>query len=154
MRMILWERNLTAEKFPSYLRNLEEENSAMRNALREISATIPFQVRRCGNLSILSLSMPHGDYKVLQRRALEHANKESSFVIFSLGNVVAMAFPERFEFSRSAFLSLIGEMGGRGGGKGNFLSGSVGEPADFLSRLENIICEKIIGLHGDSNGYD
>jgi alanyl-tRNA synthetase len=49
---------------------------------------------------------------------------------------------------------LLRKREGRGGGKGNFLSGSDRNPEEFISELKNIICEKAIQLHGDENGSD
>ncbi len=153
-RRLTWPRNLDAEKFGSYLRNLEEENARMRKALKEVSSVIPFNMEKCGDVSIQTISLPGGDFKTLQRRAMEMVNHGGAIALLSLEGTVAVAFSHEFSWVRDSFLSLLNSRGGRGGGKGNFVSGRDENPEEFVEELKKIICQEIIRLHGDSNGYD
>ena len=68
--------------------------------------------------------------------------------------MVCIAFNPKYSWAGVEYKDLINKRGGRGGGKGNFLSGSDKDPADFVETLKKIICEKAIHLHGDENESD
>ena len=153
LRELIWQRNLNVERVENYVKNLEDENKRMLNALKEMSKDTAFAVESCGTVEIHTLYLPYGDYKILQRRAMEMANHRDAVVIYGVGeNIVCMAYNERYVWAKDAYLALLKNMDGRGGGRGNFLSGSVNEPEKFVEKLKKIICEKAIHLHGGENG--
>jgi len=154
-RELIWRRNLDMDRIENYVRNLENENQRMLIALRNMSKDLSFIVENCGSVEIYTLYMPYGDYKILQRRAMELANHRDAIVIYGLGeNIICMAYNDKYGWVKNEYLSLLSNMGGRGGGRGNFLSGSVVAPEEFITNLKNIICEKVIHLHGGENGFD
>ncbi len=153
LRRIMWKRNLSMESVEKYVENMEEESKKMLNALRELSKSREFSIDLCGDVEIYHQIFPYGDHKIIQRRAMELANHRDAVIIYAINNVVCMAFNPAHSWAREEYMNLIESMGGRGGGKGNFLSGSVPNPDEFTKILKNIICEKALQLHGDENGY-
>ena len=140
MRELMWSRNLEAEKVEKYMKNLEEENRRMSLAFKEISSKMPFSREECGDFTLFHLLLPYGDFKTLQRRAMESVKGEKAIALFSIGNQVAVAVnPDLMEL-KSKFLSLLETEGGKGGGKGNFASGKVEDSEGFLEELKKIIC--------------
>ena len=154
LRELMWHRNLDMDKVERYVKNIEEDNERMLSAFRELSKDMDFHRESYGALEIHTLYLPYGDYKTLQRRAMEIANHKDAVVIYGLGNVVCMAFNPKYEWVRDEYLALLSRMSGRGGGKGNFLSGSASDGKAFVENLKRIICEKAIRLHGGENGSD
>ena len=153
IRRIIWSRNLDLERIENYIKNMENENKKMLESLREMSKSAQFNMCLCGNVEVYTLYLPYGDYKILQRRAMEIANHRNAIVLYGLGeNIVCIAFNPAYSWAREEYLNLLKKMGGRGGGKGNFVSGSVENSQEFIPSLKNIICEKAIHLHGDENG--
>lgn len=153
LRKIMWKRNLSLESIEKYIENMEKENENMLNALREMSKSREFSKNFCGDMEIYHQIFPYGDHKIVQRRAMEIANHRNAVVIYAINRAVCAAFNSSYSWVRDEYLKLIENMGGRGGGKGNFLSGSVPKPDEFVNILKNIICEKALQLHGDENGH-
>ena len=156
LRKIIWARNLEVNGIEKYLENLENENEKMLRALKELSKTKEFNIERCGGVELHYFFFPYGDYKIIQRRAMEIANHSKAIVFYGIGekNIVCIAYNPLYEWAGELYLELLRRREGRGGGKGNFLSGSDRNPEEFISELKNIICEKAIQLHGDENGSD
>ncbi len=155
LRRILWSRNLDMDKIENYIKNLEDENKKMRAALRDSSKNLEFKKRECGEVELYYLLFSYADSKIIQRRALELANHRNAIVVYGIeeNNTAAMAFNTAYSWAREEYLNLLNSNGGRGGGKGNFVSGSVSNLNDFIGALKNIICKKALQLHGDENGH-
>ncbi len=155
LRKLMWKRNLSMEKIERYMENLEDENSTMKEALRELSKNQEFQIEICGPIELHHTFFPYADYKIVQRRAMEIANNRDAVVIYGIGEsgVVCIAFNPKFPWARDEYLKVLESTGGKGGGRGNFLSGSASDPERFIQELKKIICEKAIQLHGDENGH-
>ena len=154
LRKLMWERNQSMDSIESYIGNLERENVELNEFAKRISNVVDFQIEQCGELKIYSLYLPFGDYKVLQRRAMEIANQEDAVIFYGLGekSVVCVAYNSRYQWVKDEFLKLLRMRGGRGGGKGNFVSGSDRDPESFVEEAKKIICNKLIQLDGGENG--
>ncbi len=136
LREVMWPRNLNMDTLAAYLQNLEKGMRDMEEALREMSAKIPFEKVKCKGDWIYYLYLPAGNYKVLQRRAMEIANHEDIPVLYGIGkNVVCLAYPAEKEFFRKEYLQLLRSEGGKGGGKGNFVSGSAPDAKKFVEKF-------------------
>ena len=155
LRKLLWQRNLDMEKVESYIENLEEENEKMRKALIETSKDAKFNVERCGEIELYYIFLPYAERKIIQRKALDIANHNKAIVIYGIGenNVVCIAYNSSYPWAREKYMELLNKLNGRGGGKGNFVSGSVNDAKSFVEELKKIICKKALQLHGDENGY-
>jgi len=155
LRRILWHRNLDMEKVESYIENLENDSKKMRKALIDLSKDARFDMDKCGEVEVHHLFLPYAEKKLLQRRALEMANHGKAVVIYGIGenNVVCIAYNSSYPWARDEYMMLLNKFNGRGGGKGNFVSGSVENAREFVDELKKVICEKALQLHGDENGY-
>ncbi len=155
MRKLLWQRNLDMEKIENYIENLEEENEKMRKALRDASKDSKFNMEICGEIELHYLFLPYAERKIIQRKALDIANHNNAIVMYGIGenNVVCIAYNPLYPWAREEYMKLLKKMNGKGGGKGNFVSGSVEDAKKFIEELKKIICEKALQLHGDENGH-
>ena len=155
LRKLLWQRNLEIDKIENYIKNLENENEKMRKALRNTTKDVKFNVERCREVEIHYLFLPYAERKIIQRKALDIANHNKAIVIYGIGenNIVCIAYSPSYSWAREEYMKLLSNMNGRGGGKGNFISGSVGDSQKFVEELKKIICKKALQLHGDENGY-
>ncbi len=153
-RKIIWERNLSADKFQSYIKNIEAERDAMRDALIEELKNTAFTEERCGDIDLMHRVFVYGEHKILQRRVMDIVNTKKAVVIYGMknNNVVCMAFSNGLNWARDLFMDAINKSGGKGGGRGNFVSGHVENAEDFVMKLKKIICNMAIHLHGDENG--
>ncbi len=155
LRKLLWQRNLDLDKIENYIENLENENEKMRKALRDASKDAKFNKEKCGEIELHYLFLPYAERKIIQRKALEIVNHNKAITIYGIGenNVVCIAYNPSYPWARNEYMKLLSMMNGRGGGKGNFVSGSVEDAKKFVEELKKIICEKALQLHGDENGY-
>lgn len=153
-RKIIWERNLGTDKLQSYIRNIETERDAMRGALIEELKHTSFTEERCGDIDLVHRVFVYGEHKILQRRVMDIVNTKKAIVIYGMknNNVVCMAFSDGLNWARDLFMDSIKKSGGKGGGRGNFVSGHVENAEKFVMELKKIICDMAIHLHGDENG--
>ncbi len=155
MRKLLWYRNLDMEKIENYIENLENENNKMRKALIDANKDAKFHVEKCGEIDLYYLFLLYADRKIIQRKALDIANHNKAIVVYGIGenNIACVAYNSSYPWARDEYMRLLNKMNGRGGGKGNFVSGSVENAKTFVEELKKIICEKALQLRGDENGY-
>lgn len=153
IRSIAWTSGLEIEKVSSYVKNLAEENKKLHQALKDISKHIPFQEVMCNELVLAIVSVYGGDRKILIKRMLEWTklNKGIAIYVNLYDKSIAMAFSENFQDYYQVALDLLKEMGGKGGGKNNFISGGIENPEYFVENLKKILCSQDIHLHGGEN---
>ncbi|NPA75971.1 MAG: alanyl-tRNA editing protein [Euryarchaeota archaeon] len=140
LRIFAWQNGIEINKIEAYLRNLLEENTNMKDALKALSATVPFTEKNCGSIRIYTLVFHGGERKIIVRRMMELARQGVVIYGDEATNAVMCAFPDSLGFVREKFMALLAESGGRGGGKGNFVSGSVPDVQKFVATLKNILC--------------
>ncbi len=143
-RKVSWENNVDIDKFDKFVENLKKENEKMYQSLKNISEELEFHKEECKDIEVYWRIFNYGNNKVLVRRAMEIVNKEGKIVIYgNMGekNMVSCAYPHKCSWIRDVFMALLSEMGGKGGGKGNFVSGSVYNVEDFVNNLKRIICD-------------
>ncbi len=141
LRDFAWNHGIEIEKVGQYMANQISENQSMRRAMKDISASAPFVREGCTHI-LYSLVLPNGDRKTVVRRMMELTNSENATVIYidPVKNAVMCTFPDDRAFVKARFMELLSEMGGRGGGSGNFVSGSVSDVNEFREKLKNILC--------------
>ncbi len=143
-RKLSWENNVNIDKLENFIENLKGENKKMYQSLKNISEELEFHKEECGDMKIYWRIFNYGNSKVLVKRAMEIVNKEKGIVIYgNMGEkkIVSCSYPSEFSWIRDAFMNLITEMGGKGGGKGNFISGSVDDVEEFINNLKRVICD-------------
>ncbi len=142
LRSVSWRNNVEAEKLDSFIANLLEERERSFEALKAASEMLPFQEEKCGDKKFFYLIFYGGDRKTMVRRIMELVHAHTGIAVYGDLNshTVMCAFSEGLEF-RELILELLREFGGKGGGRGNFISGRVNNIEEFMEELKRRICE-------------
>ncbi len=140
IRELAWKNNVDIEKLDAFIENLKNETLALREILRKETVEKDFNKVECNGMKIFWQMFY--DNRIGVRKTMEKI-KEGDVIIFGnlLKNSVSCAYNSRYSFVRETFMSLIEKYGGKGGGKGNFLSGSTKEPYDFIEKFIKKVCK-------------
>ncbi len=140
-RILSWKNNVDVKGLETYVENLKNENENIRNILREVSTHLEFKVRECGKVKIFWQIFY--DDRIGVRKMMEKINREGGIVIIGnpLKKSVSCAYEPMYRWVRDIFLGFLQVQGGKGGGKGNFISGSVNNPREFIEEFIAEICK-------------
>ena len=139
MRKIAWKNNVDIEKIDLFVENLKNENLVLQEILRKETVENDFNEVECKDTKIFWQIFY--DDRIGVRKAMEKV-KDGDVVIFGnpLKNSVSCAYNPQSPQIRDVFMLLLKKYGGKGGGKGNFLSGATNEPQSFIDEFIRELC--------------
>ncbi len=141
VRRLSWKNNVDSGELEKYVENLKDENHRIYEILRNESMHFEFRAKECNGVKIFWQIFY--DDRIGVRKMMEKVNREGGIVMIGnpLKKSVSCAFEPRYGWIRERFLNFLQAQGGKGGGKGNFVSGSVKNPREFIEEFIAKICE-------------
>ena len=152
IRRMAWKYGIELDKMESHLENLITEIEKLKYSLKEASQSIPFETFECSELKMKYLLMHGGFRKIIVKRLLEEVNNGVDVAIY--GDLQSNSFSCACNDTlvKSMVIQEMKNHSGKGGGRDNFVSGTVNDVKSFVNSLQKVICSPDILLHGDENG--
>ncbi len=152
LRRMAWKYRIELDKMESHVENLTSEIEKLKYALKEVSQNIPFETFECSKLKLKYLLMHGGFRKIIVKRLLEGVNNGVDVAIYGDMQSNSFSCACKDTLIKSIVIQEMKNHGGKGGGRDNFVSGTVDDVKSFVNSLQKVICSSDIHLHGDENG--